>query len=91
MGLVVTGRIAKFVSATGTVKTGRTTVVGIAVVKAIAADTILLRDGGASGVIKVPAFNADSPIFIPMNITFNTDVHATLGGAGTARYLILCD
>jgi len=90
MGLVVTGRVVKAVSADGTLLGRKCTVVGIAIVTVGATDSIELRDGGAAGVIKVPAIDADGIIFIPMNVPFNTDLYANVTGT-TARYIVICD
>lgn len=75
---------ATHVEATGTMVTGRTRVKGYQCLSGGTAGDIILRDGGASGVIKlqfnIPA-NTNNPFanLIPgEGILFTTDVHVTL-------------
>jgi hypothetical protein len=75
---------ASHVEATGTMVTGRTRVKGYQCLSGGTAGDIILRDGGASGVIRlqfnVPA-NTNNPFanIIPgEGILFTTDVHVTL-------------
>ena len=76
--------LSKHVEATGTVVTGRVRVKGYQCLSGGTAGDIILRDGGASGTVRlqfnVPA-NTNNPFgnIIPgQGILFNTDVHVTL-------------
>jgi hypothetical protein len=75
---------ASHVEATGTMVSGRTRIKGYQCLSGGTAGDIILRDGGASGVIRlqfnIPA-NTNNPFanLIPgEGILFDTDVHVTL-------------
>jgi hypothetical protein len=74
------------VAATGTAYAGRTRVRGLLVIPGASAGSVVLRDGGSSGVTKFSiATSANGEPFsvvIPANgVLFNTDVHATVSNA----------
>ena len=76
--------LSAMATATGTlVATARTRVKSIVVTHPVGAGLLTLRDGGASGTIKIqittPAAIGLEPILLPgEGVLFYTDVHATL-------------
>jgi hypothetical protein len=82
--MMQTDVLSSHVEATGTMVTGRVRVKGYQCLSGGAAGDIILRDGGASGTIRlqfnIPA-NTNNPFanLIPgQGILFSTDVHVTL-------------
>lgn len=84
-----------YLAATGTLVSYRTRIRSLVVVSGATAGSIILRDGGASGVIEfqmdVPAAAASTgainSVYIPDNgILFETDVHATLSGCTVTAF-----
>lgn len=73
------------ISATGTFKATMTQVKSVVLTAAAAAATLVLRDGGAGGVIRLtlgaPVGASVQARFDFDPVTFGTDVHATIGGA----------
>lgn len=73
------------ISATGTFKATFTQVKSVTLTAAAANATLVLRDGGAAGVIRlsvsavIGTSHTVNLMYDP--ITFGTDVHATIGGA----------
>lgn len=84
------GRIVKVVTADGEVLGRECTVIGIAVTKVGATDTLELRDTNGSGTIKLPAMSASGIIFIPCNLHFKTALYANVTGT-TAEYVLVID
>lgn len=78
-------------SATETVYTGKAKVYGITLTPAAAVSTIVVRDGGGSGAVKrrvqAPANGESVHITFPAPLTFNTDIHVTLTGAGAFYHI----
>jgi hypothetical protein len=75
------------ISATGTFKADFTQVKFIMLTPAAATATLVVRDGGAGGTTRVSmqALTSGGSVSIgpfPDPITFATDVHCTIGGAG---------
>lgn len=79
------------VTATGTVKATGTIVKKLIVTPAAAIVTIVLRDGGAGGTVKMDGQAAASGQTVDLDfiegITFSTDIHATVTGAGAVCYV----
>ncbi len=74
------------INATGTFKATKTRVKKVILTAAAAAATLVLRDGGAGGTVRLTLGAAIGTSAI-MNydsdpLGFGTDVHATIGGAG---------
>lgn len=80
-----------YLASTGTLVSYRTRIKSLVVVSGVAAGSVILRDGGASGTIElqmdVAAGAATNTIYIPDDgILFETDVHATLSGCTVTAF-----
>lgn len=79
------------VSATGTVKATAARVKKVFLTPAAAVSTLVLRDGGAGGTVKLEVQAAANGQTAECTIEdgegFGTDVHATLAGAGAVAYV----
>ena len=79
------------VTATGTVKTTGAIVKLVILIPAAAATTLVLRDGGAGGTVKLslqaPISGQSVPVPMPDGVTFATDIHATLVGAAAEAFV----
>jgi len=73
------------ISATGTFKATPTMVKSVTLTAAAAAATLVLRDGGAGGTVRLTLGAAIGTSvtagYILDPLAFGTDVHATIGGA----------
>lgn len=73
-------------SATAQVYNGKSKVYTIVLTPAAALSTLVLRDGGAGGVVKARLQAAASGSSVPLNLKApfqcKTDIHVTLTGAG---------
>lgn len=63
------------------------TIVGVAITKLTAGDQIVLKDGGTGGTVKA-TIQADSAIYIPLEIDCLVDIYADVTGTG-AIYLVI--
>lgn len=81
---------SSYVTATGTVKSGRRRLAGVHYHSAGSTGKIVLRDGGASGTILLTLdFHANSTgdLIIPdEGILFETDIHATYTNITSATF-----
>lgn len=74
------------ISATGTFKATPTAVKAVTITAAAAAATVIIRDGGAGGTVRIslnaPVGASSSVAYLYDPVWFATDVHCTIGGAG---------
>jgi len=84
-----------YLGSTGTLVSYRTRIRSLVVVSGAAAGSIILRDGGASGVIEfqmdiaasAAGTGSTNSVYIPDDgILFETDVHATLSGCTVTAF-----
>lgn len=79
------------VAATGTVKASEARVKKVLLTPAAAVSTLVLRDGGAGGTVKLEMQAAANGQTVEVTLEdgegFGTDVHATLAGLGAVAYV----
>lgn len=90
MSVAVGRKTANVGNANVTVISGKSVIVGIAILKAAAGGILKLTDGGISGTLKITVQADDGGVFIPMNVPFNIDIFAAFTGT-SARFLIILD
>ena len=79
------------VTATATVKATAAMVKLVVLSPGSTASSVILKDGGAGGAVRLTLVAASGTSSVPMNIPdgipFTTDVHATLAGTGALAYV----